>query len=185
MGTNWMRWRTDPYAGIHRTPAMSILELRVSQRFRRDPDTVRCHFLDIQHHLAHQVHKGVRYTILTEEAGRLRLRQEFSVLGMKKRDELVLYATRDGRVVQEFLSGDFAGGTLQLRFDRDGDDTRVDVALTAPLRGMMRLLQPIVKRQVLGTVKRALEEDRADLEEGRYQPGRWARGALALATRSA
>jgi hypothetical protein len=104
---------------------------------------------------------------------------------MRKRDELVLYATRDGRVVQEFLSGDFAGGTIELRFAGDGDGTRVEARLSAPLRGMMRLLQPIVKRQVLGTVRRALEEDRADLEEGGYQPGRWARGALALATRSA
>jgi hypothetical protein len=135
----------------------------------------------MQHHLAHDVHHGVRYTILSEEPKRLRLTQDFKVLGMKKKDELVLYATSDGRVIQEFLRGDFAGGGIELIFHPDGDGTRVDARLWAPLRGMNKLLTPIIRWQVGKITDQALEEDRVDLEERGYEPGAWARGALAAA----
>src|SRR5687767_7851465 len=79
--------------------SMSTLRVRQTCRFRRAPDVVRCHFLDIQHHVAHDVHKGVRYTILSEDRARLRITSDFHVLGMKKHDEIVLYATADGRVI--------------------------------------------------------------------------------------
>ena len=91
---------------------MTTIEVRQTCVFAQTPDVVRCHFLDIAHHLARDVHKGVRYTILSEDRERLRLTQELRVLGMKKKDELVLYATADGRVCQNFLAGDFAGGGI-------------------------------------------------------------------------
>lgn len=159
---------------------MSSIEVRRSVFFRRAPDVVRCHFLDIAHHLAHDIHKGVKYAIVKEEPGRVRLIQDFRVLGMPKHDELVLYATRDGRVVQEFVRGDFAGGGIELSFREQGEGTRLDAVLRAPLRGMNRLLAPVIKWQVGKITDRALEEDRADLENG-YEPGTWARSALAAA----
>lgn len=160
---------------------MSTLQVRQTCRFRRPPDVVRCHFLDIQHHLAHDVHKGVHYTILSEDRDRLRITSDFQVLGMKKHDEIVLYATKDGRVIQEFIEGDFAGGGIELRFVPDGDGTRVEATLTAPMRGMNKLLKPIVKRTIEKLTRQALEEDRVDLEQGGYEPGAWARSALAAA----
>ncbi len=150
-------------------------------RFRRAPDVVRCHFLDIQHHLTHDIHKGVRYQIVKEDAARIRLTQDFKVLGMPKHDEIVLYATKDGRVVQEFLVGDFAGGGIELSFHPYGDGTRLEAVLRAPLCGVNRLLAPVIKWQVGKITDQALEEDRRDLEEGGYQPGDWARGALEAA----
>jgi hypothetical protein len=160
---------------------MQPIQVRRTQRFRRAPDVVRCHFLDIQHHLATGVHDGVHYTILKEEPKRLRVTQELRVLGLKKKDELVLYPTPDGRVVQEFLEGDFAGGGIELRFHPDGDGTRLEATLTAPLRGLNVLLRPIIRRKVEQLTDQALEEDRRDLEERGYEPGVWARSALAAA----
>lgn len=157
---------------------MPAIEVRRSVRFRRAPDVVRCHFLDIPHHLAHDVHKGVHYRILEEDRDRVRLTQDFRVLGLPKHDELVLYPTADGRVVQEFLAGDFAGGGIELSFHADGDGTRVEAVLRAPMRGINRLLAPIIKWQVGKITDRALEEDRHDLESGGYEPGAWARSAL-------
>jgi hypothetical protein len=160
---------------------MTTIEVQREKRFRRTPDVVRCHFLDMHHHLAHDVHQGVRYQILEEQPGRLRLTQDFKVLGMAKHDEVVLYATSDGRVVQEFLIGDFAGGGIELRFEPLGDDgTILRAVLRAPLRGMNALMAPLIKWQVGKITDRALEEDRRDLEGG-YQPGDWARDALAAA----
>ena len=159
---------------------MTTIEVRQTAVFRQSPDVVRCHFLDIQHHLAHDVHKGVRYTILTEDRERLRLTQEFRVLGMKKRDELVLYATADGKVVQQFLRGDFAGGGIELVFTPEGEGTRVEARLYAPLKGFNKLMAPIVKWQVEKITRQALAEDQRDLDSG-YQPGAWARTALEAA----
>ena len=102
-------------------------------------------------------------------------------MGMKKRDELVLYATPDGRVIQEFLAGDFAGGGIELHIRADGDGTELEAVLTAPLRGLNALLRPLIKRTVEKLVDQALEEDRIDLEERGYQPGKWASSALASA----
>lgn len=160
---------------------MSTIQVHATKRFERAPDVVRCHFLDIQHHVEQGVHAGVRYTILVEEEQRLRVTQDFRVLGMAKHDELVLYATPDGRVVQEFLVGDFAGGGIVLRFLPDGPGTRVEATLTAPLRGLNRLLRPLIQRTVEKLTRQALEEDRVDLDERGYQPGAWATSALAAA----
>jgi len=159
---------------------MASIEVRRSVFFRRAPDVVRCHFLDIQHHVATDVHRGVKYAIVKEEADRLQITQDFRVLGLPKHDEIVLYATRDGRVVQEFLRGDFAGGGIELSFQAQGEGTHLEAVLRAPLRGMNRLLAPVIAWQVGKITDRALEEDRIDLERG-YQPGAWARSALAAA----
>jgi hypothetical protein len=148
-------------------------------------DVVQCHFLDMHHHVAHDVHKGVKYTILDERADRLVLRQEFKVMGMKKSDELVLYATRDGRVVQEFRAGDFAGGRLELSFAAEDGGTRVTARIQAPLRGFNKLMRPVIQRAVQKISGQALEEDRVDLEQHGYQPGAWARAALDVAQRAA
>jgi hypothetical protein len=169
----------DPGHPVARTGRMQPIQVRRTQRFRRPPDVVRSHFLDIQHHLATGVHQGVHYTILREEPHRLRLTQEFRVLGLKKKDELVLYPTADGRVVQEFLAGDFAGGGIELRFHPEDEGTRLEATLTAPLRGVNVLLRPIIRRKVEQLTEQALEEDRRDLDERGYEPGIWARSALA------
>jgi hypothetical protein len=160
-------------------PEMTLLEVRKTVRIRRPSEVVRCHFLDMHHHIAHGVHQGIRYTILAEEPGRLRLTQDFKVLGMPKRDEIILYTTPDGCVRQDFLSGDFAGGSIEVRFEDDGPATRLYARLRAPLRGAMALLRPVIRWQVSKLTDQALEEDRRDLEGG-YQPGAWARNAVAL-----
>lgn len=159
---------------------MSMLEVRASALIQRPPEVVRCHFLDMHHHIAHGVHQGVKYTILDEEPRRLRLTQDFKVLGLPKHDEIVLCATPDGRVVQEFLRGDFAGGGIEIAFHDESGGTRVDAVLRAPLRGINKLLKPLIRRQVVKITDQALAEDRRDLESG-YEPGAWARAAARAA----
>jgi hypothetical protein len=153
----------------------SRLTYGVDCRYQRPVSVVRAHFLDMRHHIAHDVHKGVHYTILDESGDRCRLRQKFKVLGMTKTDEIELSRRADGAVVQDYLKGDFAGGTLTISFTEDGADaTRLHADFDIPLRGMNRLLKPILLRTVKKLVAAALEEDRVDLEVGKYQPTGWA-----------
>jgi len=155
--------------------AASRITYAIDCRFQRPVSVVRAHFLDMRHHIEHGVHNGVHYTILEEGGDTCRIRQKFKVLGLTKVDELVLYRDADGRVVQDFTAGDFAGGRLAIRLTEDGaGGTQLHADFDFPLRGVNRLLKPIIFRTVKKLAAQALEEDRVDLEERSYQPSGWA-----------
>jgi hypothetical protein len=151
---------------------MGFFELRRDCVVNRPSEVVRAHFLDFDHHIEHGVHAGVHYTVLDRlgEGARQRVRSAFKVLGMNKVDEVIAYLDGSGDVVQEFVKGDFVGGTIRVHFVPRADGaTHLIVQLRVPLRGMNRLLAPIVKSTVVKLTQQALEEDRRDLEGG-YQP---------------
>jgi hypothetical protein len=153
----------------------SRITYAIDCRYQRPVSVVRAHFLDMAHHIEHGVHKGVQYTILEEAGDRCRIRQQFKVMGMTKVDELNLYRRADGTVVQDFTAGDFAGGTLAIHLSEDGPGaTRLHATFDFPLRGLNRLLKPIIFRTVKKLAAAALEEDRVDLEQRQYQPSGWA-----------
>ncbi len=150
---------------------MSQLKIVKQCIIRRAPDVVRAHFLDFDHHIAHGVHKGVDYTVLERLGAQQRVRSKFRVYGMPKVDEIVVYADAAGAVVQDFVKGDFAGGRIRVSFTPEGEATRLEATLDAPLRGVNRLLAPLLRRVVAKLVDQALSEDCEDLENG-YQPPR-------------
>jgi hypothetical protein len=147
-------------------------QIRVTREcvIERAPDVVRAHFLDFEHHIAHGVHAGVHYTVLERQGARQRVRSRFKVYGLPKIDEIVVYADPLGNVVQEFVKGDFAGGRIQVSFTpRPDGGTHLVATLDVPVRGVNRLLKPLIARVVDQLTRQAIEEDRLDLEGG-YQP---------------
>lgn len=150
-------------------------------RFQRPVEVCRAHFLDMRHHIEHGVHKGVHYTILEEAGDRCRIRQRFKVMGMTKTDELILRRDAAGAIVQDFVAGDFAGGTLTIRLSPDGANaTALHADFDVPLRGVNRILAPVILRTVKKLAAAALEEDRVDLEQGGYEPSGWAATQAAM-----
>lgn len=138
----------------------------------RAPDVVRAHFLDFQHHIRHEVHKGVRYEVLQhdDEGARQRVRSRFRVMGMPKVDEIRTYVTPSGDVVQDFERGDFAGGNLRVRVEEERPGvSHLYATFDVPLRGINRLIGGVVRRTVSKLADQAIEEDRLDLESG-YTP---------------
>ena len=128
---------------------------------------------DFDHHIAHGVHRGVHYIVLSRQGDTQRVQQKFRVFGMPKTDELLASQAADGSVVHEFVKGDFAGGNITVRFVPDGPArTRLEATLTAPLRGINRLIAPLLRRVVAQLTAQSLEEDRRDLEEHGYMPAR-------------
>ena len=148
---------------------MSQIRVRRECVIERAPDVVRAHFLDFDHHITHGVHAGVHYTVLERQRPKQRVRSKFKVFGMPKVDEVVVQADAQGNVVQEFVKGDFAGGRIQVSFAPQGTGTHLVATLDVPLRGLNRLLRPLIARVVDQLTLQALEEDRRDLEGG-YQP---------------
>jgi hypothetical protein len=149
----------------------TLLDIERSCVIARPIDVVRNHFVDFDHHIARRVHKGITYTVIERRGALQRVRQEFKVLGMPKRDEIEVGISPDGHVVQKFLRGDFAGGRLEIHFVADGDQrTKVTASLRAPLRGVNRLLAPIIRRVAGKLADQTIEEDRVDLEQYGYTP---------------
>jgi polyketide cyclase/dehydrase/lipid transport protein len=139
---------------------------------QRSHEVVRAHFLDFDHHIAHGVHRGVDYTVLERLGAQQRVRSKFRVYGMPKVDEILVYPDAEGAVVQDFVRGEFAGGRIRVTFTPDGPTTtRLEATLDVPLRGVNRLIKPLLRRVVEQLTVQALEEDRRDLENG-YQPPR-------------
>lgn len=164
------RTRSDPFWARERTAIMNQIKLQKSCLIQRPVDVVRAHFLDFDHHIAHGVHAGVHYTVLAR-GPRQRVRSRFKVLGLPKEDELFVYADAAGTVVQEFVKGDFAGGTIKVHFEPDGPSrTRLRANFDVPARGLTRVLAPLVRRVLSKLADQAIEEDRRDLEEGGYAP---------------
>ena len=149
---------------------MSQLQFESHCVIRRPLEVVRAHFLDFDHHIAKDVHKGIEYTLL-ERGQRQRVRARMKILGITKTDEALVYQDIDGSVVQEFVKGDFAGGEIRVRFKAEGAGvTRLDASVRAPLRGLNKLLKPIIHRIFIKLTEKTIEEDRLDLENSGYQP---------------
>jgi hypothetical protein len=155
---------------------MSQINLEKQCVIERSIDVVRAHFLDFDHHIDNEVHKGVHYTVLAR-GQQTRLRSRFKVLGLPKDDEILVYADHQGSVVQEFVKGDFAGGTLKVYFVAETPTrTRLKAVFDVPARGINWLMKPIVRSVISRIADQAIEEDRRDLEGG-YVP----KSALAAA----
>lgn len=151
---------------------MSQITLEKHCVIERPIDVVRAHFLDFDHHIEKEVHKGVHYTVLSRGV-RTRVRSRFKVLGLPKQDEILVYEDHQGNVVQEFVRGDFEGGTLKIEFDAQSPQrTRLRAIFDVPARGINRLMKPIVRSVISRIADQAIEEDRLDLEQGGYAPGR-------------
>lgn len=138
-------------------------------------DLVRDQFGDLDHHIRNGVHPGVRLRRLAPDAhGRQRFEQEVRLFGLlRQRDVFERRHLRDGTIVDTSLEGSNRGGTITASFERVAREGRlgtlVMLDLRVPLpRLVSALARPLVARAVRRELERALAEDKADLEAGRY-----------------
>jgi hypothetical protein len=150
---------------------MSAIRVELKKRIRRPLAVVRAQALDMAAHIRRNVHHDIKYLILRENPEGCRVRAETRLLGMKQIDEIELRAHEDGTVSQTYVQGSNQGLRVVFRFEEGwGAVTWVLVTAEAPVEGWRRLLKPLLGRAVRNLGEMALEEDRADLEEGNYQP---------------
>lgn len=148
-----------------------ILDVAEEIEIRRDPATVRRQFGDLVHHERAGVHRGVHFEVLEESEQYCRYRQTTKLGPLRLSQELRLDRTAEGPLVNRVLTGPFSGATIG--FDvrtvtPAGDCARVRATLRADLRGIQRLLAPILRRNVAQALAKALAEDKTDLEHGGY-----------------
>ena len=146
-----------------------VLVISASTCIARPIEVVRRHFTDVEHHTRNPVHPDVVFTPLADSGQDRRFRKTIRVLGIPIVDEVVLRRQADGSITEDSVAGPNTGMRLVSRFRADGPD-RTDTILTVemPLPGLKRLVAPLLRRFVLRQLTKALDEDRRDLESGRY-----------------
>ena len=146
-----------------------LLVVSTSTRIARPIDVVRRHFSDVDHHVRNEVHPGVTFTPLTDAEEECRFRKTIRILGIPVADEVVLRRQADGSITEDSVAGVSTGMRLVSRFRADRPDlTTTTLTVEMPVPGVKRLVAPLLRRLVLRRLTRALDEDRRDLEGGRY-----------------
>ncbi len=106
--------------------------------------------------------------VVTEDANHCRYRQTARVGPLRFVQILELDRGGQGPLVNRVVEGQFHGGTIT--FDITGDTAaEVTATLDAPLRGPQRLIAGLLRRNVAASLRRALAEDKHDLESGTYR----------------
>lgn len=138
-------------------------------RIARPPSEVAAQFGDMRHHATHDVHKGLSFTIHSDDGMTCRYRQSVRLLGMLQVDEIVLTRNADGSLINDVVSGTNAGTRFTQRFVDDGKGgTVVHFRADLPVSGIKKLLKPLFRRAVYGTIDKAFHEDIVDLEQKGY-----------------
>ena len=146
-----------------------VLVVSAFTHIARPIDVVRRHFSDVDHHAEHRVHPGVGFTPLADSGDERRFRKTIRILGVPIVDEVVLRRQGDGSITEDSVAGPSTGMRLISRFGADGPElTTTTLTVEMPLRGLKRLAAPLLRRLVFRRLTKALDEDRRDLEGGRY-----------------
>ena len=134
-------------------------------------ELVRRQFGDIDHHARSHPHRGVRFDVIDSTSEQTHYRQTSRVGPFRISQTLTLAHTATGPLVNTVTAGPFSGGTITFAIAFEtADTTRVDARLSATTTGIEALIGRITRRRLQRTLAAALDEDRIDLESGKYQP---------------
>ena len=110
----------------------------------------------MEHHNIHQVHPGIHWQVLEEEAG---------VRTIRVGNKTARLYWEANALLLHILSGPGKGGTLYHRFEAKGpSDTQVVMSFEIPIPSWLRLLAPLVRRAIIRDIQKGLAEDKRDLE---------------------
>lgn len=152
----------------------TFLEMRHDVWIDAPRDLVRDHFADLDHHVETGVHPEIGLRRLDpDERGRTRFEQVVRLLGRRRRDVFERRHLPDGSIVDTSVEGAHRGGTVTVAFEREAREGRlgtlVMIDLRLPLPPVVGpVLRPMAAAQLRRLLQRAGEEDRRDLESGRY-----------------
>lgn len=144
------------------------IQVTSSGSIKRPLEEVRQQFADMAYHAAANVHRGVRFTIVSQDERQCRYRQEVTLLGLRQADDLLNTWLPDGSLQSEAIAGTNKGLRVLYRFAGSANRTVVWVTFEIPARGVKRLIAPLFRLVAQRALRKAFEEDRRDLESGAY-----------------
>jgi hypothetical protein len=157
------------------------IRVTASLRIERPAEVVRQQYRDIDHHIRRNVHPDIRYQWEPAPPGQRKIRTTFTLLGAEQYDVSELVDAPDGAFVIRYLEGTNAGMVLVHRFVPLGPEaTQVELVADVPATLARKLLGPLFVAGARQVMRKALVEDKRDLEQGAYVGGK-AAGNLAQA----
>jgi len=149
------------------------IRITASLRIERPAEEVRLQYRDIDHHIRNNVHPSIQYRWEPGAPGERKIRTTFRILGVPQYDVSLLEDGADGSFVIRYLEGSNAGMVLVHRFVPLGPNaTDVQLAADAPATLGRKLLGPLFVVGGQQVMKKALAEDKRDLEKGTFAIGR-------------
>lgn len=149
------------------------IRITASLRMERPAEVVRAQYRDIDHHIRNNVHPSIHYAWEPSEPGQRKIRTTFRILGVPQYDVSLLEDAEDGSFVIRYLEGTNAGMVLVHRFTPLGPNaTNVELTADAPATLGRKLLGPLFVAGGRQVMKKALAEDKRDLEQGSFVPGK-------------
>jgi tellurite resistance protein len=157
------------------------IRITASLRIERPAEVVRQQYRDIDHHIRMNVHPDIRYQWEPAPPGHRKIRTTFRILGVPQYDVSELEDAEDGSFLIRYLEGTNAGMVLVHRFVPLGPEaTQVELTADAPATLARKLLGPLFAAGARQVMRKALAEDKRDLEQGNFTAGT-AAGNLELA----
>lgn len=151
---------------------MHTIVVQRQVEIERPIDVVRRQFVDMEHHCSGKVHADLSVTDVKASAGKCTFTGRRRVFGVLHEDEIEVTSHADGSSTLRSLSGTNAGLLITQNFEALGPQaTRVTVKVDYPVKGLMRLLGPLVRLGLARDTETALREDKLDLEQRYMRAG--------------
>jgi hypothetical protein len=148
------------------------IRITASLRMNCTVEQARAQYRDIDHHIRNNVHPSIHYQWEPAAPGERKIRTTFRILGVPQFDVSLLEDAPDGSFLIRYLEGSNAGMLLVHEFvEAEPGVTEVRLSADAPSTWGRRLLGPLFKIGARQVMKKALAEDKRDLERGGYRPG--------------
>jgi len=148
--------------------------ITASLRIEASPDYVRAQYRDIDHHIRNNVHPSIAFAWQPCGPGERKVKTEFRILGVPQFDVAMLEDAPDGVFVIRYVEGTNAGMVVTHEFVPldGGKATDVRLRASAPSTLARKILGPLFALGAGQVLKKALHEDKADIEKKTFAPGR-------------
>jgi hypothetical protein len=148
------------------------IRITASLRIKSPVDRVREQYRDIDHHIRNNVHPSIHYQWQEGALGERKIKTTFRILGLPQYDVSLLEDAADGSFIIRYLEGTNAGMVLVHRFvEVEPGVTEVQLSADAPSTLGRKILGPLFVVGARQVMKKALAEDKRDLEQGDFRPG--------------
>ena len=148
---------------------MATVIAQAEKRIARPLEVVQSQFVDMHHHASTRVHADLEVSNVRPLPDGHLVTGRRRVFGMQQEDEIEVRRGPDGTSTLRSVSGSNAGLLITQTFAAEGmNATRVQTKVEMPVKGLLRLLAPLVRMGLKRDLETALEEDRRDLEERGY-----------------
>jgi hypothetical protein len=148
------------------------IRITANLRIKSPVDRVREQYRDIDHHIRNNVHPSIHYQWQEGAPGERKIKTTFRILGLPQYDVSLLEDAADGSFIIRYLEGTNAGMVLVHRFvEVEPGVTEVQLSADAPSTLGRKILGPLFVVGARQVMKKALAEDKRDLEQGDFRPG--------------